>query len=97
MKIFGRGVVDGSGSSLRPRDIVSKMIWLRKNNSSITVSGVILRNSPQANIVVQLSNNVVIDNVKIFVDPTDYLNTDGIDFRVVKRCQRRQHVHLQQR
>lgn len=75
--IKGRGVIDGSGSVVRPQGKPANLIRIR-NSKNIFIEGVILRDPAAWNTHILNSENVTIRNVKIINDRT-IANTDGID------------------
>lgn len=75
--ISGRGVIDGSGSIIRAQGKPANLIRIRRSKN-ILIEDVILRDPAAWNTHIQLSDSVVMRNVKIIND-FNVANTDGID------------------
>jgi hypothetical protein len=75
--IFGRGIIDGSGSVVRAQGKPANLIRIRRSEN-ILIEGIILRDPAAWNTHVQFSRNVTLRNIKIIND-SEVPNTDGID------------------
>lgn len=77
VKIWGRGIIDGSGSIVRAQGKPANLIRIR-NSKNVTIDGVILRDPACWNTHILHSENVTIRNIKMLNDRT-VANTDGFD------------------
>ncbi len=75
--IFGRGIIDGSGSVVRAQGKPANLIRIRRSKN-ILIEGIILRDPAAWNTHIQFSENVTLRNLKIIND-FDVPNTDGFD------------------
>ncbi|WP_041536967.1 glycoside hydrolase family 28 protein [Pseudopedobacter saltans] len=77
VKIWGDGVIDGSGSIVRAQGKPANLIRIR-NSKNIELKGLVLRDPACWNTHILKSENVVIRNIKMLNDP-NVPNTDGFD------------------
>lgn len=77
VQILGSGVIDGSGSVVRSQGKPANLIRIRRSKD-ILIDGVVLRDPASWNTHIQMSDDVIIRNVKIIND-FDVANTDGFD------------------
>lgn len=77
VKIFGPGIIDGSGSVLRPQGKPANLIRIR-NSKNVVIEDVLLRDPACWNTHILYSENVTIRNVKMINDRS-VANTDGFD------------------
>lgn len=77
VKIFGPGIIDGSGSVLRPQGKPANLIRIR-NSKNVVIEDVMLRDPACWNTHILFSENVTIRNVKMINDRS-VANTDGFD------------------
>jgi len=75
--IFGRGVIDGSGSVVRAQGKPANLIRIRRSHD-VLIEGIILRDPAAWNTHIQFSKNVTLRNVKVIND-SEVPNTDGFD------------------
>jgi polygalacturonase len=77
VKIFGPGIIDGSGSVLRRQGKPANLIRIR-NSKNVVIEDVLLRDPACWNTHILYSENVTIRNVKMINDRS-VANTDGFD------------------
>ncbi|HEX7845390.1 MAG TPA: glycosyl hydrolase family 28 protein, partial [Chitinophagaceae bacterium] len=77
VKIWGRGIIDGSGSIVRAQGKPANLIRIR-NSRNVNIEGVILRDPACWNTHILHSENVTIRNIKMLNDRS-VANTDGFD------------------
>ncbi len=77
VKIFGCGVIDGNGKTIRDQGKPANLIRVR-NSKNVLVDGLILRDPAAWNTHIIYSENVTFRNIKMINDRT-VKNTDGID------------------
>lgn len=77
VQITGSGVIDGSGSVVRSQGKPANLIRIRRSKD-IVIDGVVLRDPAAWNTHIQMSEDVIIRNVKVIND-FDVANTDGFD------------------
>lgn len=77
VKIWGEGVIDGTGSVVRAQGRPANLIRIR-NSKDIEIKGLVLRDPACWNTHILKSENVVIRNIKMLNDP-EVPNTDGFD------------------
>jgi len=75
--IFGRGIIDGSGSVVRAQGKPANLIRIRRSNN-VLIEGILLRDPAAWNTHIQYSRNVTLRNIKLIND-SEVPNTDGID------------------
>jgi polygalacturonase len=77
VKIWGRGIIDGSGSIVRAQGKPANLIRIR-NSKNVEIEGIILRDPACWNTHILHSENVTIRNIKMLNDRS-VANTDGFD------------------
>ncbi len=77
VKIWGRGIIDGSGSIIRAQGKPANLIRIRSSRKVI-IDGIILRDPACWNTHILHSKNIIIKNVKLLNDRS-VPNTDGFD------------------
>lgn len=77
VKIWGRGIIDGSGSVVRAQGKPANLIRIR-NSKDVLIEGVVLRDPACWNTHILHSKNVTIRNIKMLNDRS-VANTDGFD------------------
>lgn len=75
--LYGRGIIDGSGSVLRAQGKPANLIRVRRSKN-VLIEDLILRDPAAWNTHIQYSDDVTVRRVKIINDPEVH-NTDGID------------------
>ena len=75
--IRGRGIIDGSGTKVRPQGRRANLIRIH-NSRNVTIEGVILRDPASWNTHILHSEDVAISGVKLLNDAS-VPNTDGFD------------------
>jgi polygalacturonase len=77
VKIFGTGIIDGSGSVLRPQGKPANLIRIR-NSKNVVIEDLLLRDPACWNTHILYSDKVTIRNIKMINDRA-IANTDGFD------------------
>ena len=77
VKIWGRGIIDGSGSIVRAQGKPANLIRIRSSRN-VEIDGIILRDPASWNTHILHSENVTIRNIKMLNDRS-VANTDGFD------------------
>lgn len=77
VSIRGRGIIDGSGATLRAQGKPANLIRIR-NSRNVSIEGVLLRDPAAWNTHIHYSDGVTIRDVKLINDAT-VPNTDGFD------------------
>jgi hypothetical protein len=77
VKLWGRGIIDGQGSKLRPQGKPANLIRVR-NSKNILVEGLLLRDPAAWNTHILASDGVTFRDIKMIND-RNVFNTDGID------------------
>jgi polygalacturonase len=81
-KLLGRGVLDSNGVAIRAAGLNASLLKIEQS-SSITVDGIVVRDSSYWNTLSYRSDQVTIQNYKVIncrPTTTTYNNTDGVDF-----------------
>jgi hypothetical protein len=81
-KILGRGALDANGKAIRAAGLNASLLKIEQS-SSITVDGILVRDSSYWNTLIYRSDAVTIQNYKLIncrPNGTAYNNTDGVDF-----------------
>ncbi len=77
VRIWGRGIIDGSGSIVRAQGKPANLIRIR-NSKNVTLEGIILRDPACWNTHILHSENVTVRHIKMLNDRS-VANTDGFD------------------
>lgn len=77
VRIRGRGIIDGSGTTVRPQGRRANLIRIH-NSKNVTIEGVILRDPASWNTHILHSEDIIIRGVKLLND-AGVPNTDGFD------------------
>jgi hypothetical protein len=83
-KVLGRGVLDANGKAIRAAGLNASLMKIEQS-SSITVDGVVVRDSSYWDTLIYRSDQVTIKNYKVMncrptTTSTGYNQTDGVDF-----------------
>jgi hypothetical protein len=80
-KLLGRGVLDANGHAIRAAGLNASLLKIEQS-TSVTVDGILVRDSSYWNTLIYRSDQVTIQNYKMInCRPNkDWNNTDGVDF-----------------
>jgi hypothetical protein len=86
-KLLGRGVLDANGLAIRAAGLNASLLKIDQS-SSITVDGILVRDSSYWNTLSYKSDQVTIQNYKVINcrPNSGYNNTDGVDFCDSTNC-----------
>lgn len=79
IKIYGRGTIDGNGLEMRLKDKFLNNILVPLACSGFVVDGITFRDSGLWNIIVTRSDNVRLENIKVFNENEVAHENDAID------------------
>lgn len=81
IKLYGRGTIDGNGLAMRLNDRFLNNLLVPLQCHSLTVDGIVFRDSGLWGVVVTRSHNVTIKDIKIFNENDIAYENDAMDIQ----------------